>query len=121
MRWQDKPRKFKSENIVKEYIRFMKIMKTYGKFIAKFYSSPSFYKDFWSGKYELTMNYKNSSKSLMIRYYTKRLMRYRIFDIHVMKNVFLYYTEYYPYNDTEIELLWDYFKEKHMANCIIIQ
>ena len=120
MRWQDKPRKFKSEDIVKEYIRFMKIMKTYGKFIAKFYSSPSFYKDFWSGQYVPTIDYENSSKSLMIKYYTKRLMLYRRFDFYAMKNLFFHFIGY-PCNYAEIELLWDYFKEKHMANCIIIQ
>lgn len=120
MRWEDKPRRFKSEDIVKEYIRFMKIMKMYGKLLTNFYFSASFYNDFWSKNYVPTMYYKNSSKNLMIKHCAEHLMLYRKFDIYAMTNVFSHFLGY-PYRHDEIELLWGYFKEKHMANCIILK
>lgn len=119
MRWTDKPRKKTKREIVLEYIKFMKIMGYYPKLIAYMYSMASMNNSYASGRL--------SNNQAMIGYFERILVRcgthirsWVIKEYFIYRplgmNVFNYHSKLDPIND----LLWSYFKDKHIDNCIII-
>lgn len=124
MRWIDKPRKKTRREIVLEYIKFMKIMGYYNKLVAYMYKV---------ARYDGHMNIKGQyceskvlcHKQCMISYFETEL-RYRNRNAKLLEWVVRDYFIRYPlamnineaYNLTD--LLFSYFKEKHIDNCIIV-
>ena len=125
MRWIDKPRKKTRKEIVLEYIKFMKIMGYYHKLIAYMYklSKDNRTYAFIHGQYRC-INVV-SHKQNMISYLETEL-RNHCRSSKLNEWVFMYYFFRYPLCMGVMEahdmakLLFSYFKEKHIDNCIII-
>ena len=117
MRWTDKPRKKTKREIVLEYIKFMKIMGYYPKLVSYMY-----YMSRANSSYSASL----SNKQAMIGYFEGVLVRcgthlnewiIREYFINRPLNLNTYnYSKAWDITD----LLWSYFKDKHIDNCIII-
>ena len=125
MRWIDKPRKKTRREIVLEYIKFMKIMGYYNKLVAYMYKVA---KDerlhvYVKGKYHEAKVLCH--KQCMISYFETELRNHNR-NTKLLEWVVRDYFIRYPlamninegYNLTA--LLFSYFKDKHIDNCIII-
>jgi len=119
MRWIDKPRKFNAEIIVIQYFKFLKMMGIFNKTLTTYYNAPSSYFDAWTEKRNLSFIYSNSSKKLMIIFFTNRLKYYKNLTKYVLYDVFWNGNVLAKEDKTKLELFWEYLKEKHMQNCII--
>ena len=124
MRWVDKPRKKTPREIVLEYIKFLKIMGYYHLAVKSMYNLSRLHGNYVQ-LYEnhIVRNYKIDilmHNQNMIRYleavvcYNRHLDKY-----HCTRFIYLLSLGYIETMDLT-ELLWSYFKEKHIANCIII-
>ena len=126
MRWTDKPRKKTRKEIVLEYIKFMKIMGYYSELVSYMYrisKDTNAYFFLHDGYYRADTV---SHKEYMIEYFVTTIRN------HCRTNLTQFFARefliqrplnsYYDYNRSWdlTELLWSYFKEKHMDNCIII-
>lgn len=130
MRWIDKPRKKTRREIVLEYIKFMKIMGYYPKLIHYMYLIASFkdgYFSFYDKNGKICFIYGRdivSHKQAMIGYFEYLLRRCGShLNEHTIRELFIQYPlSMYDYNKSRdlTALLWSYFKEKHIDNCIII-
>ena len=125
MRWIDKPRKKTRREIVLEYIKFMKIMGYYNKLVAHMYTVA---KDerlhvYVKGQYREAKVLCH--KQCMISYFETELRNHNQSN-KLIEWAFCDYLVRYPlginvndaYNLTK--LLFSYFKEKHIDNCIIV-
>ena len=125
MRWIDKPRKKTRREIVLEYIKFMKIMGYYNNLVAYMYESSRRNPDsiiYLCGRYYSTTVFCHNQ--FMIAYFENVLKRYCYNKVE--KRFIMVYFIKYPLKITEYEaknitdLLFSYFKEKHIDNCIIV-
>ena len=126
MRWTDKPRKKTRKEIVLEYIKFMKIMGYYSELVSYMYrisKDTNAYFYLHDGYYRADTV---SHNEFMIEYFVTVLRNHcRTNLTHFFAMEFLIQrplNSYYDYNKSWdlTELLWSYFKEKHIDNCIII-
>ena len=125
MRWTDKPRKKTKREIVLEYIKFMKIMGYYPKLVSYMYSTAR-----WKGYVSIYKRsyYEESSivshNQMMIGYFEDILVRCGThLNEWVIREHFIQRPlGMHDYNKSwEISaLLWSYFKDKHIDNCIIV-
>jgi len=125
MKWIDKPRKKTPREIVLEYIKFLKIMGYYHLAVKSMYSLSrlrgnyvQLYKNRQVGIYRIDILMYNQN---MIRY-LEAMVRYnrRLDKYHCTRFIYSLNLEYIEKMDLT-EVLWSYFKEKHIANCIIIE
>jgi hypothetical protein len=125
MRWFDKPRKKTSREIVLEYVKFLKITGYFHLAVKMMYlysrrymgaSYAPIYKDH-SFTYCSTKNLSHNRS--MIMFIESMLCRhtrmYKSVSIALVDFLRLRYSESIELK----ELLWLYFEEKHIANCII--
>jgi hypothetical protein len=127
MRWTDKPRKKTRKEVILEYIKFLKIMGYYKNVVSYMYRLARLK----SGYVNLSNDKGGNSihnidvvlhNRCMIKYfeaflrYTHKLEKWRI------KETFVIYPLSLEYKDsTDVSnLLWSYFEEKHIANCILV-
>ena len=125
MRWTDKPRKKTRREIVLEYIKFMKIMGYYDNLVSYMYKMSKF-----DGRHKYINGQYREAKVLchkqsMISYLETEL---RIHNPSsklvewVVRDYFIKYplsiNTYEAYDITC--LLFSYFKDKHIDNCIIV-
>lgn len=126
MRWIDKPRKKTRREIVLEYIKFMKIMGYYNKLVAHMYKFAKYNENllvYINGEYREAKAV--CYKQYMISYFETELRNHNR-NSKIIKHVLMDYFIRYPlgisindaYNLTE--LLFSYFKDKHIDNCIIV-
>ena len=124
MRWVDKPRKKTPREIVLEYIKFLKIMGYYHLAVNNMYNLSRLrgnYVQLYKG--HIVRNYKIDilmHNQNMIRYLEAILCYSTYLDKnHCTRFIYLLSLGYIETMDLT-ELLWSYFKEKNIANCIII-
>lgn len=125
MRWTDKPRKKTRKEIVLEYIKFMKIMGYYDKLVAHMYYLSKEKDTFIYVKGQYREANVLCHKQCMISYFETELRnhnRYNKLIQWVIEDYFIRYplriTTYEA--DTITDLLFSYFKDKHIDNCIIV-
>ena len=122
MRWTDKPRKKTRREIVLEYIKFLKIMGYYDKLVAYMYKSARNNHSYINlrGRYYETMVFCHNQ--FMILYFENVLRNYSRLERWVVRDYFIVYplgiNIHDAYNLTD--LLFSYFKDKHIDNCIIV-
>ena len=128
MRWIDKPRKKTRRDVVLEYIKFLKIMGLYSNAVAYMYRES----ESLSGRVvplynsKKLVSYSNCNvlccNKHMIQYlegrliYTSKLSKEAIGFLLVMVSLNARPT---TVGDI-VNLLWSYFQEKHIANCILV-
>ena len=125
MRWTDKPRKKTRREIVLEYIKFMKIMGYYSNLVAYMYETSR-----QEGLHMYIKGQYREAKTLchnrcMIDYFERELRNHNPSSKLVEWVVRDYFIRY-PLRTTTYEahdittLLFSYFKDKHIDDCIII-
>lgn len=130
MRWIDKPRKKTRREIVLEYIKFLKIMGYYSELVAYMYSlarDKGTYVHFYSKDKKVNTYMKSditSHNQVMIGFFEYQLESCgtHLREWVVRERLIQWPLKMYDYNKSWdlTELLWSYFKEKHIDNCIII-
>lgn len=125
MRWTDKPRKKTRREIVLEYIKFMKIMGYYDRLVTYMYMVA---KDERMHVY-VKGQYREAKvlchKQCMISYFETELRNHNT-NTKLLEWVVRDYFIRYPLRITTYEafditnLLFSYFKDKHIDNCIIV-
>ena len=124
MRWIDKPRKKTCREIVLEYMKFLKIMGYHHLAVKSMYNLSRLH-----GNYvQLYKNHIVRNYPINILMHNQNMINYLEVIVcnstHLDKNkcIRLLYLLSLGYAETRdlTELLWSYFKEKHIANCIII-
>lgn len=128
MRWENKPRKKTSKEIVLEYIKFMKTMGYFHILTKVMYNMGKLHGNYVPlYKYHLVKIYPVENlihKQNMIRYFQASLVNTSTFRKYDCERIFVYGV-ISPYLSIReridiIELLWSYFKDKHIANCTIV-
>ena len=125
MRWTDKPRKKTRREIVLEYIKFMKIMGYYDRLVTYMYMVA---KDerlhvYVKGQYREAKVLCH--KQCMISYFETELRNHnrntKLVE-WVVRDYFIRYPLGMNINDAYnlTQLLFSYFKDKHIDNCIIV-
>ena len=136
MRRTDKPRKKTRKEIVLEYIKFMKIMGYYSELVSYMYrlsKDRNAYVNLGINGYRYFdfggRNYYRidtvSHNKCMIEYFVTTIRnhcRSSLTQHFVMEFLIQRPLNCYDYNKSWdlTELLWLYFKEKHIDNCIIV-
>lgn len=121
MRWIDKPRKKTRREIVLEYIKFMKIMGYYNKLVAYMYRLARY-----DGHMYIKGQYCEAKvvcyKQYMISYFENELRNHNQSNKLIEWAFFAKYPLGISINDTYnlTALLFSYFKNKHIYNCLII-
>ena len=122
MRWTDKPRKKTRREIVLEYIKFMKIMGYYDRLVTYMYKSARNNHSYINlrGRYYETMVFCHNQ--FMILYFENVLRNYSRLERWVVRDYFIRYPLGMNINDGYdlTQLLFSYFKDKHIDNCIIV-
>lgn len=126
MRWTDKPRKKTRRDVILEYIKFLKIMGFYPNVVAlmhrlsKLNSHVALPNKFGT----LSMYDTNvvSHNECMIKFFEAQLYYMRQLEKWRIKEIFIDYPLQLPYRKScdVLHLLWSYFEEKHIANCILV-
>ena len=125
MRWIDKPRKKTRKEVVLEYIKFMKVMGYYDNLVAYMYylSKDDRLSIYVKGQYRRAEVLCH--KQCMISYFETELRNHC--NTKLNKWVFMDYFIRYPLRRLTMleasnlaDLLFSYFKEKHIDNCILI-
>jgi hypothetical protein len=127
MRWIDKPRKKTRREVVLEYIKFLKIMGYYPNVVAYMYrlSRMPYAHAVLPNKFG-TLSVHNSNvlshNECMIKYFEAQLHYETVLNKWRIKGLFVDYPLDLPYskNYDVLNLLWSYFEEKHIANCILV-
>jgi hypothetical protein len=127
MRWTDKPRKKSRRAVVLEYIKFLKIMGYYPNVVAYMYrlSRMPYAHVALPNKFG-TLSVRDSNvlshNECMIKYFEAQLHYERVLNKWRIKGLFVDYPLDLPYskNYDVLNLLWSYFEEKHIANCILV-
>lgn len=125
MRWTDKPRKKTRREIVLEYIKFMKIMGYYDKLVAYMYRIAKYDGSHMYVKGQYREAKVLCHKQCMISYFETEL-RNRNRNTKLVEWVVRDYFIRYPLRINTYEafditnLLFSYFKDKHIDNCIIV-
>ena len=125
MRWTDKPRKKTRREIVLEYIKFIKIMGYYDKLVTYMYRVARY-----DGSYMYIKGQYREAKVLchkqcMISYFETELRNHnrntKLVE-WVVRDYFIRYPLGMNINDgySLTQLLFSYFKDKHIDNCIIV-
>lgn len=125
MRWTDKPRKKTRREIVLEYIKFLKIMGYYDKLVTYMYRVARY-----DGSYmHIKGQYREAKvlchKQCMISYFEAELRNHnrntKLVE-WVVRDYFIRYPLGMNINDAYnlTQLLFSYFKDKHIDNCIIV-
>jgi hypothetical protein len=125
MRWTDKPRKKTRREIVLEYIKFLKIMGYYDKLVTYMYRVARY-----DGSYMYIKGQYREAKVLchkqcMISYFETELRNHnrnaKLIE-WVVRDYFIRYPLGMNINDGYdlTQLLFSYFKDKHIDNCIIV-
>jgi hypothetical protein len=125
MRWIDKPRKKTRKEVVLEYIKFMKVMGYYDSLVAYMYRLSKDDRAY----HHVGGQYREAKvlchKQCMISYFETELRNHC--NTKLTKWVFRDYFIRYPLRKLTIleasnlaDLLFSYFKEKHIDNCILI-
>lgn len=125
MRWTDKPRKKTRREIVLEYIKFLKIMGYYDKLVTYMYRVARY-----DGSYmHIKGQYREAKvlchKQCMISYFETELRNHnrntKLVE-WVVRDYFIRYPLGMNINDAYnlTQLLFSYFKDKHIDNCIIV-
>lgn len=125
MRWIDKPRKKTRREIVLEYIKFMKIMGYYNKLVAYMYivAKDERLHVYVKGKYREAKVLCH--KQCMISYFETELRNHnrntKLLE-WVVRDYFIRYPLAMNINEGNnlTALLFSYFKDKHIDNCIIV-
>ena len=127
MRWIDKPRKKTRREVVLEYIKFLKIMGYYPNVVAYMYrlSRMSYAYVALQNKFgTLTVHDSNvlSHNECMIKYFEAQLYYERVLNKWRIKGLFIDYPLNLGYskNYDVLNLLWSYFEEKRIANCVFV-
>jgi hypothetical protein len=127
MRWIDKPRKKTRREVVLEYIKFLKIMGYYPNVVAYMYRQsriPYAHVALPNKFGTLTVHDCNvlSHNECMIKYFEAQLHYERVLNKWRIKGLFVDYPLDSPYSKSYdvLNLLWSYFEEKHIANCILV-
>lgn len=126
MRWIDKPRKKTRREVVLEYIKFLKIMGFYPNVVALMYRLSKLNAHaVLPNKFGTLSTYDSnvlSHNECMIKffetqlYYMRQLEKWRIKEMFIDYPLNLGYSKGYD----ALNLLWSYFEEKHIANCILV-
>ncbi len=125
MRWIDKPRKKTRKEVVLEYIKFMKVMGYYDSLVAYMYrlSNNDGMRVHIKGQYQSAriLSHKQSMIEFFeaqLRYYCGNRLTKWVFNDYFIRYPLRRLTMLEASNLTE--LLFSYFKEKHIDNCILI-
>jgi hypothetical protein len=127
MRWINKPRKKTRREVVLEYIKFLKIMGYYPNVVAYMYRlsrMPYAHVTLPNRFGTLSVHESNvlSHNECMIKYFEAQLHYARELNKWRVKEQFVDYPLHLPYSKScdMLNLLWSYFEEKHIANCILV-
>lgn len=126
MRWIDKPRKKTRREIVLEYLKFMKIMGYYPKLVRYMY--------FIARQKNLSIYIQNQYQNSDIVSHNKHMIDYfitslrnhcrnsKLDEFFVREYLIKFPLQMRGYNESWdlTDLLMSYFKEKHIANCIVV-
>ena len=125
MRWIDKPRKKTRREIVLEYIKFMKIMGYYNKLVAYMYIVAKDERLYVYVKGQYREAKVLCHKQCMISYFETELKNHnqsnKLLE-WVVRDYFIRYPLAMNINEGNnlTALLFSYFKDKHIDNCIIV-
>lgn len=125
MRWTDKPRKKTRREIVLEYIKFLKIMGYYNKLVTYMYKVARYDCSYMYIKGQYREAKVLCHKQCMISYFetelryhnrNTKLVEWVVRDFFIMRPLGMNIND--GHNLTQ--LLFSYFKDKHIDNCIIV-
>ena len=126
MRWTDKPRKKTRREIVLEYIKFMKIMGYYNKLVTYMYRIAKYDGSHMYVKGQYREAKVLCHKQCMISYFETELRNHNR-NTKLVEWAVANYLIKYPLGISDIyevqnltSLLFSYFKDKHIDNCIIV-
>lgn len=126
MRWTDKPRKKTRKEIVLEYIKFMKIMGYYSELVLYMYGlskETNAYFYLRDGYYRAdTVSHKEYMIEYLVTILRNHCRSCHLTQSFVRECLIQRPLNLYDYNKSWdlTELLWSYFKERHIDNCIIV-